>query len=60
MIVDDFPEIRRRMLGEQKSKPISEAIPECRYCHGNGWHPNQFGFPIPCMICGNPKGLPYP
>jgi DnaJ-class molecular chaperone len=60
MLVDNFKEIHRRMLGELKPQPVLTVVPACRFCHGTGWHPNQWGSPMHCMTCGNPERLPQP
>lgn len=64
MIIDDFPDIHRRMLGELKAKPKPEPEPyNCYECEDRGWveyyNPTGLIFHL-CIHCCNPKGLPSP
>ncbi len=63
MIVDNFKEIRRRMLGDQKAKQVVdlEPVQPCSFCHGSGWLIAPYnGQNVVCPVCFNPKGLPCP
>jgi hypothetical protein len=62
MIIDDFPDIRRRMLGDLKAKPepVEKPKDRCSFCLDTGWHFDATGMYMLCLNCGNPKGLPKP
>jgi hypothetical protein len=70
-LVFDFPDIRSRMLGDDKPKPISTAPrsdhpPLCSLCRDVGWvgiRTIPVGKPLAfkcCPRCFNPDNRPCP
>jgi hypothetical protein len=60
-IAYDYPEIRKRMLGDLKPKPAEH--PSCLNCNDAGWIIHRpFGAVVTteCKVCKNPKRLPGP
>jgi hypothetical protein len=59
MIIDDFPEIRKRMLGDLKAKPEIIKKYDCGRCHDTGWVVTMMTY-IPCHECNSNGAKPMP
>jgi hypothetical protein len=60
-IAYDYPEIRKRMLGDLKPKPKPAEHPSCLNRNDAGWIIHRpFGAVVTteCKVCKNPKRLP--